>query len=142
VRLAERNNPSVATGEGESKVFRVGGISYLRIPTDDPRATAAFYANVFGWNVDTDRDEPSFEDGSGHVIGHFVSHLAVAGEGGIRPYVHVEDVDATLARAVAAGGDVVDGRYTEGDLWVATFRDPPGNVIGIWQCADTGRNET
>jgi hypothetical protein len=23
--------------------------------------------------------------------------------------------------------------YAEGDLWVATFRDPAGNVIGIWQ---------
>jgi uncharacterized protein len=132
----------VATGEGESKVFRVGGISYLWMPTDDPQATAAFYVSVFGWNIDTDRAEPSFEDGSGHVIGHFVSDLAVAGEGGIRPYVYVEDVDATLARAVGAGGAVVDERYAEGDLWVATFRDPAGNVIGVWQHADTGRDET
>jgi predicted enzyme related to lactoylglutathione lyase len=37
---------------------------------------------------------------------------------------------------------VVDERYAEGDLWVATFRDPAGNVIGVWQHADTGRDET
>ena len=23
--------------------------------------------------------------------------------------------------------------YPEGDLWVALFRDPGGNVIGVWQ---------
>ena len=142
MRPGERNNPSVATGEDESTVFRVGGISYVRIPTDDPQATAAFYASVFGWNVDTDRDEPSFEDGSGHVIGHFVSELAVAGEGGIRPYVYVEDVEDTLSRAVAESGEVVDERYAEGDLWVATFRDPPGNVVGIWQRAPKERPYT
>jgi hypothetical protein len=25
--------------------------------------------------------------------------------------------------------------YPEGDLWVATFRDPAGNVLGVWQTA-------
>jgi hypothetical protein len=23
--------------------------------------------------------------------------------------------------------------YPEGDLWVAAFRDPVGNVVGVWQ---------
>jgi predicted enzyme related to lactoylglutathione lyase len=23
--------------------------------------------------------------------------------------------------------------YPEGDLWVAVFRDPSGNVLGVWQ---------
>lgn len=36
---------------------------------------AAFYEAVFGWNVDGDPAEPRFEDGTGHVIGHFVTDL-------------------------------------------------------------------
>jgi predicted enzyme related to lactoylglutathione lyase len=28
---------------------------------------------------------------------------------------------------------VVQPRYTEGDLWVARFSDPAGNIIGVWQ---------
>jgi hypothetical protein len=28
---------------------------------------------------------------------------------------------------------LVDPPYPEGDLRVATFRDPAGNVIGVWQ---------
>ena len=116
-----------------SSVFRVGGISYLRIPAEDPRGSAVFYEAVFGWSVRDDRDDPSFEDGTGHVIGHFVADLSVAGEAGVRPYVFVEHVDETLDKVVAHGGEVVTAPYREGDLWVATFRDPSGNVLGIWQ---------
>jgi predicted enzyme related to lactoylglutathione lyase len=119
--------------EGESPVFRAAGISYLRIPADDPRRAAAFYQGVFGWTVDANRSDPSFEDGTGHVIGHFVSDHQTAGEAGIRPYIYVERVDDTLKDVAAHGGAVVTAPYPEGDLWVATFRDPAGNVVGVWQ---------
>jgi predicted enzyme related to lactoylglutathione lyase len=118
----------------ELTVARAAGISYLRVPAADPRATAEFYAAVFGWTVDADRPDPSFADGTGHVIGHIVPAPAdVAGEAGIRPYVYVESVDATLERIRAAGGAMVTEPYREGDLRVATFRDPAGNVLGLWQ---------
>jgi predicted enzyme related to lactoylglutathione lyase len=117
----------------ESGVFRHAGISYLRIPATDPQATAAFYRDVFGWTVDTTRPDPSFEDGTGHVIGHFIPDSAVAGEAGVRPYVYVDSVDDTLKQLTRHGGAVVEAPYPEGDLWVATFRDPAGNVLGVWQ---------
>jgi predicted enzyme related to lactoylglutathione lyase len=119
--------------DDDPKVFRVGGISYLRIPAEDPGRTAAFYEAVFGWNVRGDAAEPSFEDGTGHVIGHFVADLPVAGEAGVRPYIYVERVDETLEKVAAGGGEIVTAPYPEGDLWVATFRDPAGNVVGVWQ---------
>ena len=119
--------------EGESRVFRQAGISYLRIPAKDPQASAAFYHDVFGWTVDAARAEPSFEDGSGHVIGHLVPDAAVAGEAGVRPYVYVDSVDDTLQRVSDHGGAPVEAPCAEGDLRVATFRDPAGNVIGVWQ---------
>jgi uncharacterized protein len=119
--------------EEEPRVFRLGGISYLRIPASEPRRSAAFYEAVFGWRVDADRDDPSFEDGTGHVIGHLVADLPVAGEAGVLPYVFVERVDETLEKVVTQGGKVVRLPYPEGDLRVATFRDPAGNVIGVWQ---------
>jgi predicted enzyme related to lactoylglutathione lyase len=76
-----------SSAEGEHRVFRAGGISYLRILRRTPHASAAFYEAVFGWSVRVDRDEPAFEDGTGHVIGHFVTDLPVAGEAGVPPYV-------------------------------------------------------
>jgi uncharacterized protein len=123
----------VPSAEGEQRVFRVGGISYLRVPATDPQASAAFYEAVFGWTVRGGRPDPAFEDGSGHVIGHFRADHAVAGEGGVRPYIFVENVDETLEKAIAHGAELVEEPYPEGDLWVALIRDPAGNVVGVWQ---------
>jgi predicted enzyme related to lactoylglutathione lyase len=117
----------------QPSVARVGGVSYLRIPAPDPRRAAAFYGSVFGWSLRGDPDHPSFEDATGHVIGHFMPDLSVAGEAGFRPYIYVDGVDAMLDEVVAEGGEIVTPPYPEGDLWVATFRDPSGNVVGVWQ---------
>jgi uncharacterized protein len=126
-------------GDGsEGGMFRSNGISYLRLPSADPKATAEFYAAVFDWKVNAAREDPSFEDGTGHVIGHISSDHEVAGEAGIRPYVYVEDVERALELVEANGGEVVTPTYPEGDLAVAVFRDPAGNVVGVWQRAATG----
>jgi hypothetical protein len=117
----------------QSTVFRVSGISYLRIPAENARASGAFYQASFGWTLRGDPDDPSFEDGTGHVIGHFFLDLPVAGGAGVRPYIFVESVDDSLAIVCAHGGQVVTSPYPQGGLWVATFRDPAGNVIGVWQ---------
>jgi len=122
-----------AAADDEPRVFRPGGVSYLRVPAPDVQRSAAFYEAVFGWKVDRDRASPSFEDGTGHVIGHFVADLPVAGGGGVRPYVFVESVLATLERIIAEGGTVRTAPYPEGKLTVATFEDPAGNEIGVWQ---------
>jgi predicted enzyme related to lactoylglutathione lyase len=127
-------SPGQADAAGsESRVFRAGGISYLRIPARDVRQSAAFYRAVFGWKVRDDPDSPAFEDGTGHVIGHWVTDIPVAGEAGVLPYIYVNRVDDTLWQVNEHGGEVVRTPYPEGDLWVATFRDPAGNVLGVWQ---------
>ncbi len=86
VRAAEgvsTDNRLMSSGrQDEPRVFRVGGISYLRIPAEDARRSAAFYEAVFGWSLRGDPEDPSFEDGTGHVIGHFMADLPVAGEAG------------------------------------------------------------
>jgi hypothetical protein len=130
--------PAMAGDEGRPQVFRRAGISYLRIPAKDPQASAAFNRDVFGWTVDAARPDPSFADGTGHVIGHLVPDAAVSGEAGVRPYVYVESVDDTLQRVLDHGGAAVEARYSEGDLRVATFRDLAGNVIGVWQRGSDG----
>ncbi|HYY07595.1 MAG TPA: VOC family protein, partial [Actinomycetota bacterium] len=104
----------------EPRAFRRGWHLLPSDPADDPLRSATFYEAVFGWTVDTDREEPSFENGTVHVIGHFRAGFSVAGEAGVRPYVFVAGVDETLERVVAQGGAVVTPAYAEGDLLVAT----------------------
>jgi uncharacterized protein len=119
-------------------VFRPNAISYLRLPAPEPARSAAFYADVFGWEIRGEGAAPAFTDTSGHVIGHFQPDLPVAGSSGVRPYIYVESVDASLERITGAGGETATAPYPEGNLWVATFRDPAGNEIGIWQAGPRG----
>lgn len=122
-----------ASGAAEPSVFRVGGVTYLRIPTRDVGRSASFYKAVFGWRLKGDPDNPGFSDATGHVIGHWQADLPVAGEAGVIPYIFVDRVDDTLWQINEHGGEVVKTPYPEGDLWIATFRDPDGNVLGVWQ---------
>lgn len=122
-----------STGVGAS-LARHGGLSYLEIPAVDPRQSAVFYEKVFGWNLrERDTDDPRFDDATGHLIGRWVPGRAISREPGLLPYIYVDRIDDAVGRVVAHGGEVVRPPYVEGNLWVAVFRDPAGNVIGLWQ---------
>ena len=129
--MTEPNSP--ADPGVEDSVARPGGVSYLRIPARDIAESAEFYRAVFGWRLRGDAGEPSFSDGTGHVIGHWRTDLPAAGEAGVLPYIYVTDLDDTLRKATERGAETVTPPYPEGNLRIATIRDPAGNVIGIWQ---------
>ena len=73
----------------------------------------------------------SFTDATGDMIGAWVTGRAASREPGVLPYIYVHGIDAIVERIKANGGEIVKFPYAEGELWVATFRDPAGNVIGI-----------
>jgi uncharacterized protein len=133
--MSEEKRPSAAS-EGHSVDARLctpGAISYLHIPAPNVRQAAAFYREVFDWKIDNpDSDRPSFDDASGHLSGAWISDHPVASEPGLLLYIYVDQVDETTTRIVAHGGEIVDPPFPEGLLTVATFRDPAGNVIGLW----------
>ena len=106
----------------EISVFRPGDVSYLRIAAPDPARSASCYSAVFGWKIRD--DSTAFADGTGHIIGHFMADLPVAGEAGVVPYVYVTDIDEALSRIPAAVGEVTATPYREGDLWVALTSSP------------------
>ncbi len=123
-----------SSGSVEASLARHGGLSYLEIPAVDPRQSAVFYEKVLGWKLRRrDTDDPRFEDATGHLIGRWVIGRAAAGEAGLMPYIYVEGIDDAVRRVKRHGGRVVKPAYAEGDLWVAVFRDPGGNLIGLWQ---------
>jgi predicted enzyme related to lactoylglutathione lyase len=118
----------------DARLARHGGLSYLEIPAIDPRRSADFYEKVLGWNLrERDTDDPRFEDATGHLIGRWMTGREIAREPGLFPYFYVDRIDDAVARVVAQGGEVAEAPYPEGNLWVATFRDPAGNLIGLWQ---------
>jgi predicted enzyme related to lactoylglutathione lyase len=44
------------------------------------------------------------------------------------PDIYVHGIDAILELVAASGGEIVKPPYPEGDLSMATFSDPGGNV--------------
>jgi predicted enzyme related to lactoylglutathione lyase len=62
-----------------------------------------------------------------------VTGRAASREAGLLPYIYVDRIDDVVQRIVRGGGAVVEAPCPEGNLWVATFRDPAGNLLGIWQ---------
>jgi predicted enzyme related to lactoylglutathione lyase len=130
--MTSQSDPGV-----EGTVARPGGVSYLRIPARDVRQSADFYQAVFGWRLRGSAEEPSFSDGTGHVIGHWRTDLPVAGQAGVLPYVYVTDLGGTLRTATERGAELVTPPYPEGSLQIAVIRDPAGNIVGVWE--DGGR---
>ncbi len=118
----------------DASLARHGGLSYLEIPAVEPRQSAAFYEKVLGWTLRApDTDDPRFCDATGHLIGRWQTGRAISREPGLLPYIYVDHIDDVVERVKAHGGEVVKATYSEGNLWVATVRDPAGNVIGLWQ---------
>lgn len=118
----------------DSRLARHGHVSYLEIPAADIEQSAAFYEAVFGWRVERRGEgRASFDDGTGAVIGRWVNGAAPAGQPGIVPYIYVDRIDDVVQRITVYGGNLVKAPYPEGNLWVATFHDPAGNLLGVWQ---------
>jgi uncharacterized protein len=111
-----------------------GKISYIEIPATDVDRSAGFYEAVFGWNLRRRGDgEIAFDDGVGEISGTWVTGRPPASEPGLLVYVMVDSVEQSLEKIVEAGGAVVKPLTPQGEGEAfATFRDPAGNVLGIF----------
>jgi predicted enzyme related to lactoylglutathione lyase len=118
----------------DASLARHGALSYLEIPAVDKRQSADFYQEVLGWNIHhRDSSEPKFDDVAGNLIGRWVTGRTIAREPGLLPYFYVNRIDNAVHKVSTHSGEIVQAPYPEGNLWVATVRDPAGNVIGLWQ---------
>lgn len=116
-----------------------GKICYLELPAADIEASASFYAAVFGWRVRTREDgSAAFDDGVGQVSGTWTTArkplTADALTNGPMIHIMVDDAAATVEAIKQHGGTIMRGigEYVQEET-VAIFRDPGGNVLGIYQ---------
>ena len=111
-----------------------GKICYVEIPAADIARSAEFYKQVFGWNIRKRGDgATAFDDTTGQVSGAFVSGRPPASQPGFVIYVMVDNAAATLDAIVANGGEIVQPIGADAPEITARFRDPGGNVIGLYQ---------
>jgi uncharacterized protein len=116
-----------------------GKICYVELPATDVAQSSAFYQRTFGWNVRTRTDgSVAFDDTTGQVSGSWVIGRPPASAPGILFYIMVDSVEASVAAVIKNGGEIVQKIGMDAPEITARFRDPGGNIIGLYQEPGSG----
>jgi uncharacterized protein len=111
-----------------------GKICYIEIPAIDVRHSAEFYEKIFGWQIRKRGDGAmAFDDTAGEVSGTWITGRPSAASPGLMLYIMVDSVSATIDSLIAHGGELVQPIGADAPEITARFRDPAGNVIGLYQ---------
>jgi uncharacterized protein len=106
---------------------------HWEIPSTDVPRSAAFYAAMFGWEMQGWNDDYtlfSVPDGMGGGI----SKVDAMPAAGLVVYISVDDIDAALAKAESLGARTAQAKTEIGGgmgCWAA-FEDPCGCRMCIW----------
>lgn len=111
-----------------------GKICYVELPATNVSESAEFYSSVFGWSMRTRGDgSQAFDDTTGQVSGSFRVDRKPADSPGLLFYIMCDSVADTCAKVEANGGKIVQPIGGDAPEITARFRDPGGNVIGLYQ---------
>ena len=110
-------------------------IAHIELTTDNLKVAQKFYGKVFAWNL---KDVPGMNytmiDVGGGVGGGMQMKPTPEAPAGWMPYVQVDDVKATVAKAVKAGANAILPFQDIGEMGaIGVFADPNGAVIGVWE---------
>lgn len=122
----------------------MGGVVHFEIPADDQKRARKFYQEALGWQI-----EPvpgmdysmvittAMDDAGQPVSAGAINGGMMAREGQITSpviTVDVPDINATLKSVEELGGSVVVPKNEiPGMGYTAYFKDPEGNVLGLWE---------
>ena len=108
-------------------------VIHFEVVGRDGTALQQFYGDLFGWKFDTNNPSGygiSSSDQTGVAVG--VGSTPDGSAGHVTGYVAVADIDATLGRASALGGRVIQPKFSPGpNATIALMADPEGHVIGL-----------
>jgi uncharacterized protein len=127
----EAPRPSAGTGEP---------VDWFEVLGSDPGRTQRFYTELFGWTVSGGESgaPPSYgmaATGARHGIQGGLGSSTEARWATI--YASVADVEQTLAKAESLGGSRIYGPMAVDDhMQTGAFRDPAGNVFGVYHHGD------
>ena len=117
-------------------------IVHVEFPASDPKAASKFYADLFGWQIQTDpnfADYPMFQAEGGPGGGFVKTGTSEAGGAlSYKPgepllYVASDDIDADLRKAESLGGSVVMAKTEIPQTgWFGIFSDPTGNKVALF----------
>jgi predicted enzyme related to lactoylglutathione lyase len=108
-------------------------VVHWEIAARDPEAQRAFYGALFNWDIG-DGPIMGIPAGLGGPEPGPAGHIRGGGTPGVRLYVQVRDLRASLDRAAELGATVVMEPFdTPGGPTLAVVTDPEGNPLVLVQ---------
>lgn len=110
-------------------------INYVEFSTTDIAKTKSFYAAAFGWSFqDYGPEYIAFDKAGAGIDGRFRKREGEEQPGGGAPLVvlYSQDMKATEAAIVAAGGTIVVPTFEFPGGRRFHFSDGTGNVLAVW----------
>lgn len=110
---------------------------HFEIPADDTTGAIKFYSTVFGWKFTEfmPGEYWSVEAGPAEEMGINGGLMKCRDLGQpIGNYINCENLEATMEMISKNGGQIVVPKSPVPTMgWFAFFKDPDGNIVGIWQ---------
>ncbi len=122
-------------------------IVHFEIPADDVERAKKFYEKTFGWQIDkfplpegdywvvrtTEVDKKMMPMKPGAINGGLMKRKNPGQP--FMNYISVESIDKMLKTVEKNGGEICMSKQEigQGMGWIAAFKDPEGNIIGLHQ---------
>ena len=107
-------------------------VIHAEIRSQDPDATRAFFAELFGWRY-SDGAFPGYTFVDSGVEGALPTAIGPlqGGADAVLFFIGVDDVEATLARAEQLGGETIQPAQQVPGVTFGVFADAQGHVVGV-----------
>ncbi|QDT28841.1 Glyoxalase-like domain protein [Gimesia panareensis] len=108
-------------------------LNYVEFPARDLSATKTFFETVFGWSFTDYGPEYTAFTNAGLEGGFYQSDLSSTTTNGSALLVfYSRNLEDTLARVKAAGGEIIKPIFSFPGGRRFQFREPSGNEFGVW----------
>lgn len=119
-------------------------VVHFEIPAEDPKRAKSFYERCFGWRINefpgmgywgvgtTPVDDKQTPTEPGGINGGLTKRNDVLKHPTFT--VNVPDIDRALAQIEKNGGKTIQKKQPVAGMgFMAYFKDPEGNLVGLWQ---------
>jgi predicted enzyme related to lactoylglutathione lyase len=110
---------------------------YTELNTSDVPGSKTFYSKLFDWKLEDVSGmgmDYTFIKNGDTPIGGMMKHPMPGAPSMWLPYVGVDDIKASTAKAKSLGAKViVDVREVPGHGHMSVLSDPTGSTIALWQ---------
>jgi uncharacterized protein len=112
-------------------------VVHFEIPCNDPQKTMDFFASVFGWSFQQFGDVPYWSVITGPEGTPGINGGIMLKKDPMQPVANsilVDNIDEHILKVGQAGGLIVVPKMAiPGVGWLAYFKDPDGNIHGLYQ---------